>query len=78
MLYRYGQTLVAGPDGDALYVFGGTSGHIFSSELFRFDIRTHVWERVSVRNRFSDGPPACYKHEAVVWEGKACRGSMDL
>ena len=66
-MHRYGQSLVLGPDGTCLYLFGGTSGHVFSNELFRFDFVSRNWEQVRTGN---DGPPPCYRHECVVFENK--------
>lgn len=70
-LHRYGQTLVAGPD-NALYLFGGTSGHVFSNELFRLDIGLGVSERLEPANK---KPPPCYKHETVVHGNKVWRNA---
>eukprot|EP00047_Mylnosiga_fluctuans_P015391 m.45820 g.45820 ORF g.45820 m.45820 type:complete len:389 (-) comp5898_c0_seq2:2893-4059(-) len=58
---RFGQSMVAGPD-NCLYVFGGTDGHIFYDDLYRFDIEHRSWERVRPDG---ENPCARYRHMAV-------------
>jgi hypothetical protein len=52
------QGMAAGPDG-RLYVLGGTDGHNFFDDLFRFDPAPCSWERIRPR-----GDPPCSRYRS--------------
>lgn len=39
-----------------LYVFGGTTGYIYSTDLHRLDLTTRVWIHLKPNNRPDDLP----------------------
>lgn len=44
---RFGQTMIHSASGNCIFVFGGTDGHEFYNDLFRFDLETLMWEDLS-------------------------------
>ncbi|EQC41166.1 hypothetical protein SDRG_01143 [Saprolegnia diclina VS20] len=57
----YGQSMVA--IGSKLYLFGGTSGHVYVNDLFIFDQVTATWSCAAATGT---KPSPRYKHQAVV------------
>eukprot|EP00124_Ichthyophonus_hoferi_P001926 Ihof_evm11s115 gene=Ihof_evmTU11s115 len=62
---RYGQTMVMSDNKEDLYVFGGTSGLVFYSDLYRLHLPTRIWHKVIPVNA---GPTPCYRHEAIMYD----------
>ncbi|EDO31221.1 predicted protein [Nematostella vectensis] len=62
----YGQSMVLSPDQD-LYVFAGTTGHMFNCYLSKFSFKTKEWKYVSTQNESVPFPR--YRHEAVDYKG---------
>ena len=60
----YGQGAVIGPD-NCMYVFGGTTGHVYNNELHKLNLDQHQWERIECHQ----SPSARYRHEMVGIEG---------
>jgi len=48
--------------GNSLYVFGGTTGWEYNSDLHRLDLQSFVWYLVSVSGVRPDGR---YRHEVA-------------
>ncbi|CAH0391557.1 unnamed protein product [Bemisia tabaci] len=63
----YGQGVLL--DQNYLYTVGGTSGYIFSNEIYRLDLGTQVWEHLKVQNPQS-APDARYRHELALYKGE--------
>ena len=40
-----------------LYVYGGTSGFVYNTELHRLDLNSLVWEKLKPKNIASEIPP---------------------
>ncbi|KAG9409492.1 Kelch domain-containing protein 10 [Aphanomyces cochlioides] len=57
----YGQSLVA--IDNKLYLFGGTSGHIYVNDMYVFDELQHTWTCMVTHG---PKPSPRYKHQAVV------------
>jgi len=58
---RYGQSMVAYQEG--LYVWGGTHGTSYPTDMHRFDLCTKQWEFVASTG---DQPCGRYRHQAMV------------
>lgn len=61
---QYGQSIVV--KGGYLYTVGGTDGHNYSMDVYRLNLRTRKWEKLTK----SDGeePRSRYRHEVVVYK----------
>uniref|UniRef100_A0A8C7ZEZ3 Kelch domain-containing protein 10 n=1 Tax=Oryzias sinensis TaxID=183150 RepID=A0A8C7ZEZ3_9TELE len=46
-----------------LYVFGGTTGYLYSTDLHRLDLTTKEWTHLKPNNTPSDLPEERYRHE---------------
>ncbi|NXC24140.1 KLD10 protein, partial [Campylorhamphus procurvoides] len=46
-----------------LYVFGGTTGYIYSTDLHRLDLNTREWSQLKPNNLSCDMPEERYRHE---------------
>ncbi|XP_027487570.1 kelch domain-containing protein 10-like, partial [Corapipo altera] len=46
-----------------LYVFGGTTGYIYSTDLHRLDLNTREWVQLKPNNMSCDMPEERYRHE---------------
>uniref|UniRef100_A0A6I8NK80 Kelch domain-containing protein 10 n=1 Tax=Ornithorhynchus anatinus TaxID=9258 RepID=A0A6I8NK80_ORNAN len=46
-----------------LYVFGGTTGYIYSTDLHRLDLNTREWVQLKPNNLLCDLPEERYRHE---------------
>uniref|UniRef100_A0A1A8I7N6 Kelch domain containing 10 n=1 Tax=Nothobranchius kuhntae TaxID=321403 RepID=A0A1A8I7N6_NOTKU len=57
----YGQAMVI--INGFLYVFGGTTGYIYSTDLHRLDLSTHEWIHLKPNNPPDDMPEERYRHE---------------
>ncbi|XP_077354819.1 kelch domain-containing protein 10 isoform X1 [Festucalex cinctus] len=57
----YGQAMVI--INGSLYVFGGTTGYIYSTDLHRLDLTTREWIHLKPNNRPDDLPEERYRHE---------------
>ncbi|KAJ3599692.1 hypothetical protein NHX12_033648 [Muraenolepis orangiensis] len=57
----YGQAMVI--INGYLYVFGGTTGYFYSTDLHRLDLSTRVWVQLKPKNAPSDLPEERYRHE---------------
>lgn len=60
----YGQTMCS--IGSRLFLFGGTTGHIYVNALFVFDIPTSTWKKVEGTGQV---PSPRYKHQVVASQG---------
>ncbi|CEL92730.1 unnamed protein product [Vitrella brassicaformis CCMP3155] len=58
---RYGQSMVLYKEG--LYVWGGTHGTNYPTEMYRFDICTKTWDLVVTSG---DAPVGRYRHQCMV------------
>ncbi|KAI9911365.1 hypothetical protein PsorP6_008704 [Peronosclerospora sorghi] len=61
----YGQSLCA--LNNKLYLFGGTSGHVYVNDLYVFDEITNVWKKEETRG---SRPSPRYKHQVAVVENR--------
>ncbi|CAK9810168.1 Kelch domain-containing protein 10 homolog [Anthophora plagiata] len=53
-----------------LYTVGGTTGYEYTCDIYRFDLRTHVWETVYICSGKDQSEPAGrYRHE-LAFDGK--------
>ncbi|KAK5614491.1 Kelch domain-containing protein 10 [Crenichthys baileyi] len=57
----YGQAMVI--INGYLYVFGGTTGYLYSTDLHRLDLSTREWTHLKPKNVPSDLPEERYRHE---------------
>ncbi|XP_067358066.1 kelch domain-containing protein 10-like isoform X2 [Channa argus] len=57
----YGQAMVI--INGYLYVFGGTTGYLYSTDLHRLDLATREWTHLKPNNAPSDLPEERYRHE---------------
>ncbi|XP_056272110.1 kelch domain-containing protein 10-like isoform X2 [Pseudoliparis swirei] len=57
----YGQAMVI--INGYLYVFGGTTGYLYSTDLHRLDLTTREWTHLKPNNAPSDLPEERYRHE---------------
>uniref|UniRef100_H2UW54 Kelch domain-containing protein 10 n=1 Tax=Takifugu rubripes TaxID=31033 RepID=H2UW54_TAKRU len=57
----YGQAMVI--INGFLYVFGGTTGYIYSTDLHRLDLTTREWMHLKPNNTPDDLPEERYRHE---------------
>ncbi|CAG03406.1 unnamed protein product, partial [Tetraodon nigroviridis] len=57
----YGQAMII--INDYLYVFGGTTGYLYSTDLHRLDLTTREWIHLKPNNSPSDLPEERYRHE---------------
>ncbi|XP_051910969.1 kelch domain-containing protein 10 isoform X1 [Hippocampus zosterae] len=57
----YGQAMVI--INSFLYVFGGTTGYIYSTDLHRLDLTTREWIHLKPNNPRDDLPEERYRHE---------------
>ncbi|TDH68682.1 hypothetical protein CCR75_004748 [Bremia lactucae] len=57
----YGQSLCA--IDNKLYLFGGTSGHVYVNDLYVFDELTKIWKKEETRGNC---PSPRYKHQVAV------------
>ncbi|XP_056909278.1 kelch domain-containing protein 10-like isoform X3 [Takifugu flavidus] len=57
----YGQAMII--INDYLYVFGGTTGYLYSTDLHRLDLTTREWSHLKPNNVPSDLPEERYRHE---------------
>uniref|UniRef100_A0A3Q2QW36 Kelch domain containing 10 n=1 Tax=Fundulus heteroclitus TaxID=8078 RepID=A0A3Q2QW36_FUNHE len=57
----YGQAMVI--INDYLYVFGGTTGYLYSTDLHRLDLSTREWVHLKPKNAPLDLPDERYRHE---------------
>uniref|UniRef100_A0A8C2XDI1 Kelch domain-containing protein 10 n=1 Tax=Cyclopterus lumpus TaxID=8103 RepID=A0A8C2XDI1_CYCLU len=57
----YGQAMVI--INGYLYVFGGTTGYLYSTNLHRLDLTTREWTHLKPNNAPSDLPEERYRHE---------------
>ncbi|KAG7239399.1 hypothetical protein INR49_029154 [Caranx melampygus] len=71
----YGQAMVI--INGFLYVFGGTTGYIYSTDLHRLDLTTREWIHLKPNNPPDDLPEERYRHEiahdgrgSTFWEGE--------
>jgi len=46
--------------GEHLYVYGGTTGHVYNTELHRLDLNANVWHKVKPSNAFNELPNERY------------------
>ncbi|KAF2979505.1 hypothetical protein EK904_005018, partial [Melospiza melodia maxima] len=46
-----------------LYVFGGTTGYIYSTDLHKLDLNTREWIQLKPNNMSCDMPEERYRHE---------------
>ncbi|CAG2106368.1 unnamed protein product [Medioppia subpectinata] len=69
---QYGQALAVDPNGDSIYVCGGTTGWLYSMSVHRFDLRSHRWHSLYSRGAYFDNdfPEPRYRHEIVVHENR--------
>lgn len=51
---------------DRIYVFGGNIAGFKNNQMFVFDTKTHIWERIPTKN----GPCARSSHSSVLFEQK--------
>ena len=49
-----------------LYVYGGTTGFVYNTELHRLDLNTFVWEKIKPKNHCHDLPPERYSIIATL------------
>lgn len=61
---QYGQSMVV--SGRYLYTVGGTDGYVYSMDVYRLDLRTRVWEKLTRTD--GEGPRPRYRHEVVAYE----------
>ncbi|TMW56305.1 hypothetical protein Poli38472_008953 [Pythium oligandrum] len=61
----YGQSLCA--INNKLYLFGGTSGHLYVNDLYVFDEATRTWKKEEMNGR---RPSPRYKHQVAVIDNK--------
>uniref|UniRef100_A0A0A9Z0Q3 Kelch domain-containing protein 10 n=1 Tax=Lygus hesperus TaxID=30085 RepID=A0A0A9Z0Q3_LYGHE len=61
---RYGQAIHI--DGKYMYVFGGTTGFSYSSDVHRLDLQTMVWEECYICKGLAHEPRPGYRHEIAV------------
>ncbi|XP_061494013.1 kelch domain-containing protein 10 [Rhineura floridana] len=47
----------------SLYVFGGTTGYIYSTDLHKLDLNTREWSQLKPNNMHCDMPEERYRHE---------------
>uniref|UniRef100_A0A8B9TIR0 Kelch domain containing 10 n=1 Tax=Anas platyrhynchos TaxID=8839 RepID=A0A8B9TIR0_ANAPL len=47
----------------SLYVFGGTTGYIYSTDLHKLDLNTREWIQLKPNNMSCDMPEERYRHE---------------
>ncbi|XP_032827478.1 kelch domain-containing protein 10 isoform X1 [Petromyzon marinus] len=47
----------------ALYVFGGTTGYVYNTDLHRLDLGTHEWVKLEPCNGRDEMPGERYRHE---------------
>uniref|UniRef100_A0A8D0C549 Kelch domain-containing protein 10 n=1 Tax=Salvator merianae TaxID=96440 RepID=A0A8D0C549_SALMN len=47
----------------SLYVFGGTTGYIYSTDLHKLDLNTREWTQLKPNNMHCDMPEERYRHE---------------
>ncbi|KAK0134605.1 Kelch domain-containing protein 10 [Merluccius polli] len=57
----YGQAMVI--INGYLYVFGGTTGYFYSTDLHRLDLSTRIWVHLKPKNAPTDLPEERYRHE---------------
>lgn len=57
----YGQSICA--IGNKLYLFGGTSGHVYVNDLYVFDEATKMWKKEETNGR---RPSPRYKHQVAA------------
>ncbi|CAK6972563.1 kelch domain-containing protein 10-like [Scomber scombrus] len=57
----YGQAMVI--INGYLYVFGGTTGYLYSTDLHRLDLTTREWTHLKPHNAPTDLPEERYRHE---------------
>uniref|UniRef100_A0AAY5K541 Kelch domain-containing protein 10 n=1 Tax=Esox lucius TaxID=8010 RepID=A0AAY5K541_ESOLU len=57
----YGQAMVI--INGYLYVFGGTTGYVYSTDLHRLDLTTREWTHLKPNNPPTDLPEERYRHE---------------
>lgn len=58
-IYGQAMALING----SLYVFGGTTGYIYSTDLHKLDLNTMVWTQLKPNNLSCDLPEERYRHE---------------
>lgn len=64
----YGQAIVS--HGPYLYTVGGTTGHAYSCDIHRLDLRSNVWESVYIcSGKCNMEPEGRYRHE-IAFDGK--------
>lgn len=63
----YGQSITV--DGKFLYAIGGTSGFDYSSDVYRLDLKTRVWQLLhqSQPQVIADDPAGRYRHELALY-----------
>lgn len=64
---KYGQSMVISPD-QYIYVYSGTTGQLFSSELHAFCLRKLIWTEYKLCDKhLLHQPIPRYRHEAVAY-----------
>uniref|UniRef100_M4B3V7 Attractin/MKLN-like beta-propeller domain-containing protein n=1 Tax=Hyaloperonospora arabidopsidis (strain Emoy2) TaxID=559515 RepID=M4B3V7_HYAAE len=61
----YGQTMCA--NDNKLYLFGGTSGHVYVNDLYIFDEATKIWRKEETGGK---RPSPRYKHQATMIDNR--------
>lgn len=61
---RYGQAIHI--DGKYMYVFGGTTGYSYSSDVHRLNLETMFWEESYICKGLPHEPRPGYRHEIAV------------
>ncbi|XP_078488171.1 kelch domain-containing protein 10 [Ciona intestinalis] len=64
----YGQAITV-VDSD-LYVYGGTAGRIYNSDVHKLNLNELTWTSLKPNNPPEDLPFERYRHEIVVYDGK--------
>ncbi|CAK8689337.1 kelch domain-containing protein 10-like [Clavelina lepadiformis] len=62
----YGQAMVF--IGQYLYIYGGTTGYEYNTDLHRLNLKTFVWENLNPANSWNDMPPERYRHEIAQYD----------
>lgn len=62
---QYGQSIVV--SGKYLYTVGGTDGFVYSMDVYRLDLQTRVWEKLTMTID-GEGPPPRYRQEVVLYQ----------